>query len=134
MSEPIPACSSCGADALLRCSRCLGAFYCDAACQRAHWAAHKQPCAAAERVRATAGGGSVDAFDAKFAEHKRRAARGDAEAMFQVGLAFDFGVGVARDKAASAAWFRRAAAAGHPQAAAAAFMSAAATQMFGVPK
>jgi len=83
-------------------------------------------------VRASEAGAAPDAaVDARLAEHERRAARGDAEAMYQVGLAYDFGVGVARDKAASAAWFRRAAAAGHAQAGAAAVMSAMATRLFG---
>ena len=29
---------------LLACSRCRAVFYCNAACQRAHWAAHKTAC------------------------------------------------------------------------------------------
>ena len=43
------ACEQCGARSetqrLLRCSRCKIATYCDAACQRASWPAHKRDCA-----------------------------------------------------------------------------------------
>jgi hypothetical protein len=32
--------------AILRCSRCKSAFYCDRACQQRHWPAHKPSCKA----------------------------------------------------------------------------------------
>ena len=43
-------CASCQLKApkLLRCSRCLSVFYCNVACQRAHWAQHKSNCARKE--------------------------------------------------------------------------------------
>jgi len=39
-------CGSCGCDTkkLMQCSQCHNVFYCDANCQRAHWAAHRQDC------------------------------------------------------------------------------------------
>lgn len=45
----MPECSLaiCGAPAAAQRCPCLGAFFCDAACQRAAWAAHKSACAAA---------------------------------------------------------------------------------------
>lgn len=49
-----------GLDPLLACSRCRVAWYCGAACQRSHWAAHKTRCAlVAEQRRA---GGASGAF------------------------------------------------------------------------
>ncbi len=42
-------CAGCGAldagSAMRKCSRCLGARYCGAECQRAHWKVHKKTCA-----------------------------------------------------------------------------------------
>jgi hypothetical protein len=37
---------------LKRCSRCGGAYYCSAACQRADWPAHKSSCAAMKKIAA----------------------------------------------------------------------------------
>merc|ERR1712062_429584 len=39
-------CGSCGCDSkkLMQCSGCHNVFYCDANCQRKHWAAHRQDC------------------------------------------------------------------------------------------
>lgn len=46
-------CAACGApDATMVCERCRRAWYCSAACQRAHWrGAHKAACAAAVAAR-----------------------------------------------------------------------------------
>jgi hypothetical protein len=42
-------CAACGATrkGMSRCGKCAAAFYCDAACQRRHWPAHKAACRAA---------------------------------------------------------------------------------------
>ncbi|KAI0808001.1 hypothetical protein C8Q74DRAFT_107333 [Fomes fomentarius] len=39
-------CSTCAKQSALvrKCSRCHSAWYCDAACQRAHWQEHKKKC------------------------------------------------------------------------------------------
>lgn len=45
-----PACAACGAVGvgckLLRCTRCYGAAYCNAVCQKAHWGDHRRTCVA----------------------------------------------------------------------------------------
>ncbi|KAJ9130235.1 MYND finger domain-containing protein [Coniochaeta hoffmannii] len=52
-----PSCFACGktepdiGKALLKCSRCQMAFYCDKACQRAHWQGHKPTCSDPARLR-----------------------------------------------------------------------------------
>jgi hypothetical protein len=44
------ACAACGStqEGMSRCTRCAAAFYCDAACQRRHWPAHKPACRPAD--------------------------------------------------------------------------------------
>eukprot|EP00961_Rhodomonas_salina_P190932 2576174-Rhodomonas_salina.2 len=37
-------CPACSAAATLRCARCQAIWYCSAACQKAHWKAHKPSC------------------------------------------------------------------------------------------
>ena len=129
---PEPACSGCGEIATLRCSGCLGVFYCGKPCQKGQWKAHKQPCLTATRVRTSHFNFSDSAqLDAKLADNLRKAARGNAEAMFQTGLTLEFGVGVEKSKKEAQAWFRKAGAAGHPQAKAAGCMSAMSDEMLG---
>jgi hypothetical protein len=47
-------CTACGrmsTDKLKKCGRCLGVYYCDAACQLTHWTAHKKTCGKAPPPR-----------------------------------------------------------------------------------
>lgn len=44
---------------LLMCQRCRMAFYCDVACQKAHFPAHKEHCKHVGAILSAAGGGSV---------------------------------------------------------------------------
>ena len=44
---PLKNCASCGKpNARERCSGCRSAHYCNEACQKSHWGAHKGPCRA----------------------------------------------------------------------------------------
>lgn len=56
LSPRAEACSFCGAAAagLRLCSRCRGAAYCGAPCQKAAWGAHKRACKAASKKPAAA--------------------------------------------------------------------------------
>ncbi|KAH6629151.1 hypothetical protein C7974DRAFT_376030 [Boeremia exigua] len=46
------ACSTCsGQSARLRCSRCKNAYYCDKACQKSSWKAHRQTCEPASQMQ-----------------------------------------------------------------------------------
>ena len=51
-AESKGACALCGKPAPLACGRCRLAHYCAAACQRAAWPAHKDPCRRAGALRA----------------------------------------------------------------------------------
>ena len=57
-AEAVRACAGCGSrepasgEPLRMCSGCSHVFYCNAACQRSHWGAHKAAC----RLKAAAGG------------------------------------------------------------------------------
>lgn len=153
--SPCAACARAGAGSL--CGSCLSAAYCDAGCQRAHWAKHKVVCKAIA-ADAARGSGSITAcsacaraFDgekerpcprcdsamycnaacerahfarehgavcaavarAAFARVMARATAGDAKAMKAVGSAYKFGTGVAADLRKMFEWYVRAAEAGH---------------------
>ncbi len=56
--------------------------YCSQECQRAHWKVHKKTC----KISAAA---KTDVF-------LKQARAGDAEAQFNIGVAYDTGTGVAR--------------------------------------
>ena len=103
--------------ALSTCGRCAAAWYCGKACQRAHWPAHKQPCAAHpeadrdfERGRAHAAAGDAQAAAECF---ERAAALGHADATFHFGDALMFGAGIEMDKPRAVELWRAAVQAGH---------------------
>ena len=98
--------ADCGKPAVLRCSGCLGAFYCGQECQRRVWKLHKEQCKEATKVIASMNGESIDDLDMKFVLMERKAEAGDAGAQFNLGVCYENGHGVAveADK-----WFERAA-------------------------
>ena len=109
---------------MMRCARCCNVSYCDGDCQRAHWAAHRATCkviaAAQAAVKAKApplvGGDEIlgDAVALRCA-----ADAGDAVAMLNLGICYDFGKGgVGVDAAEAANWYTRATEARDPPAAA----------------
>ena len=49
---PLRRCALCSKPAAKRCGKCLGAHYCSAECQRAHWTAHKPDCRSAAATAA----------------------------------------------------------------------------------
>ena len=51
---PPKCCALCGKPAYGRCGGCGGPAYCDAACQKTHWKAHKAECKAACKAKAAA--------------------------------------------------------------------------------
>jgi TPR repeat protein len=103
-----------------KCGRCAAAWYCGKACQRAHWPAHKKPCAAhAEADRDfEQGRAHAEAHEARAAVEcfERAAALGHADAAFHYGDALMFGAGVAMDKPRAVELWRAAAQAGHARA------------------
>ena len=110
--------ADCGKSAVLRCSGCLGAFYCGQACQKREWKQHKEQCKiAAEAIASLGGGGggkcdTIDDFDMKYASYKMEAAAGYANSQYRLGVCYAHGSGVAVDKAEAVKWFKRAAEAG----------------------
>jgi hypothetical protein len=104
--------AECGKAAILRCSGCLGAFYCGQGCQKREWRKHKEQCGMAARVIATLGLRSIDDLDEKFSSIIKEAEAGNRVAQFNLGLSFEKGLGVAVNKAEAAKWYKRAAEAG----------------------
>jgi hypothetical protein len=64
-------CSVCGEKSSLRCSNCLGAFYCSIPCQKKDWKTHKVICKQAQEVKKSyeaLGCHTVEEIDAKLEE------------------------------------------------------------------
>ena len=125
-------CSSCGKREeelgggllMMRCARCFEVSYCDGACQRAHWAAHKAYCKeraaaiAAVKAKPVALIGGDEGLEDAAALH-RAADAGDAGAMMNLGLCYQLGKGgVGVDAAEAVRWYTRATEARNPPAAA----------------
>ena len=105
-------CSVCGEKSSLRCSKCLGAFYCSVPCQKKDWKTHKVICKNAQEVKKSLeeqGYRSVEEIDAKLEKHRRLAELGDAKAQYNMGLSYFNGVGVGVDKVEAMKCYRLAA-------------------------
>ena len=94
------------------CAGCRNVAYCSRECQAADWAAHKVYCK--ETRNATKAGQSAPAylFGAlpPFAPMLAAAEAGDADAQYDVAVAYASGTGVAQSWPSAYAWFRRCAA------------------------
>ena len=108
--------ANCGKPAILRCSGCLGTFYCGKECQKRVWKQHKEQCKKAAEVITCMKCDSIDDLDAKFASYKREAEAGNADAQFILGGCYAKGSGVAVGKAEAVKWYKRAAEAGRAEA------------------
>ena len=107
-------CSVCGKPSSLRCSRCLGAQYCDIACQRKDWKSHKEACKDAEVVKNAieedyGSQTTVEDVDEKIAECRRMAELGDRVALYNLGQAHNTGMGVAKDQVEAFELFKQSA-------------------------
>jgi len=112
-------------DADRLCAGCRSVYYCSPECQRADWKGQKPACrvATAEReasqiMRVGKGGGSAPAAAAPervgspASQYVAGAARGEAEALFQLGACYHFGEGVLQSYERAAALYQQAAAKG----------------------
>ena len=108
--------ADCGNPAVLRCSGCLGAFYCGQECQKRAWKLHKEQCKKAAKAIASLRIEAVDDLDTTFASFKRDAEAGDAKAQCCLGVCYANGSGVAVDRAEAFKWYQRAADAGFAEA------------------
>jgi TPR repeat protein len=112
-------CSVCGEKSALRCSNCLGAFYCSVPCQKKDWKVHKVICKKAQELKKgyeALGCHTVEEIDAKLEGDRRLAELGDAKAQYNMGLSYFNGLGVGVDKVESIKWYRLAAEQGYAQA------------------
>ena len=116
LSSPLPPvtliCSVCGEKSSLRCSKCLGAFYCSIPCQKKDWKTHKVNCKNAQELKKSyeaLGYRTVEEIDALLEEDRWLAELGDAKAQYNMGLSYSSGLGVGVDKVESVKWYRLAA-------------------------
>jgi hypothetical protein len=113
-------------DADRLCAGCRSVYYCCPECQRADWKGHKPACrvATAEReasqiVRVGKGGESAPPAAAPervgppASQYVAGAARGEAEALFQLGRCYHFGLGVPQSYERAAELWKQAASKGH---------------------
>jgi TPR repeat protein len=116
-------------DADRLCAGCRSVFYCSPECQRDDWKGHKPACrvATAEReasqiVRVGKGGGGAPAAAAPervgppASQWVAGAARGKAEALYNLGCCYDTGKGVPQSYERAAELWKLAAAKGHASA------------------
>ena len=97
------------ADGAGLCGGCRSIVYCSAACQKAHWKAHKVDCKELVRQRAEIAS-AVPAFIGTPPPLARTLAAADARAQYNVGVAYLTGAGVAQSFSSAFAWFTRCAA------------------------
>ena len=105
-------CSVCGEKSSLRCSKCLGAFYCSIPCQKKDWKTHKVVCKNAQELKKgyeALGCHTVEEIDAKLEANRKLAEFGNAEAQYNLGLLYFNGLGVGVDKVEAVKWYRLAA-------------------------
>ena len=101
-------CANCGEPGTLRCSLCLGAFYCGKECQKKMWKGHKVSCKEAAAFMAQIGA-TIELFDIRMEDFKRRAKEGDCKAQYNIGSCYFKGTGVTFDMQAAVEWWTRAA-------------------------
>ena len=113
-------CASCGKReeelgrglTMMRCARCFHVSYCDSDCQKTHWAAHRAFCkeraaVLAENAKSVAPVGMP--VDINIAALRRAADGGNAIAMSDLGMCYQFGKGgLQEDTAEAARWYTRA--------------------------
>ena len=114
-------CCVCAKPSFLRCSRCLGAQYCDVSCQRKDWKSHKEACKVAEGFKKSVSDtispqATVEDVDEKIMEYRRMAELGDKFALHNLGVAYNTGMGVAKDDIESFQLFKRSAELGQEEA------------------
>ena len=107
-------CSACGKPSSFRCSRCLGAQYCDVSCQLKDWKSHKELCKDAEKVKKAieqfnGPQTTVEDVDEKIVEFRRGAELGNKTALYNLGLAYITGMGVAKDQVEATKLLKRSA-------------------------
>ena len=106
---------------MMRCARCYSVSYCNGECQRADWAAHKAVCKErakeikAVKAKAVSLVGGDEGLDA--ATLRRAADVGDADAMTELGICYQFGTGdVGEDAVEAVHWYSLATEARNPPA------------------
>ena len=94
------------------CAACRGVVYCSKTCQAAHWAIHKVLCKELRRAKRASQTAPASACYVlpPFAPALAAAEAGDANAQYDVAMAYASGTGVAHSWPSALAWFARCAA------------------------
>ena len=104
-----PLCVVCTKPSFLRCSSCLGAFYCGQECQKKAWPKHKKICKMAERFKKDQDTISVEQDDLHKEFTRKMADEGSPGAQSDLSLAYELGMGYAIDMVESFKWCKKSA-------------------------
>ena len=104
-----PLCIVCTKPSFLRCSSCLGAFYCGQECQKKAWPKHKKICKLAERFKKDQDTTSVEQDDLHKEFTRKIAEEGSPEAQSDLSLAYELGMGYSIDMVESFKWCKKSA-------------------------
>jgi TPR repeat protein len=107
-------CCVCGKPSSLRCSRCLGAQYCDVSCQRKDWKSHKESCKSAEGFKksieqAYSLQATAEDVDSHIVALRCMAELGSRHSMVNLGIAYRTGMGVVKDDVEATKLYKRSA-------------------------
>jgi len=100
----------------LRCTGCLGTYYCSTTCQKDDWSVHKIVCNHAKQYITKEHRSNPSLFDKFFKEHSELANSGNIESQYLLGFSYLYRIGVDYNYDTAIKWITLSAEGGHSKA------------------